>query len=101
MRLIDADNFNNFDYDEDRGIEFDSPREAYIQGVEYVLNGIDESPTVDATAVIHGKWTHTSWRKGEEYEYKCSECKRYKIFKKKSAKLPNYCANCGAKMDVR
>lgn len=55
MRLIDADKFNSFDYDDDRGNEFDSPTEAYIQGVEYVLNEIDKSPTIDAVAVVRCK----------------------------------------------
>lgn len=55
MRPIDADKFNNFDYDSDRGNEFDSPREAYIQGIEYVLNGIDMAPTLDAVAVVRCK----------------------------------------------
>ena len=58
----------------------------------------------DVEEVRHGKWERTGWQKGyetknRETEYRCSECKRNKIFIRKTQKLPKYCSNCGAKMD--
>lgn len=57
---------------------------------------INEAPTVDAMEVVHGRWIAVSssdMMTGKAY--KCSECNkmRYGSF------LPNYCSNCGAKMD--
>lgn len=53
-------------------------------------------PTVDAVEVVHGRWIHvpsSDMMTGKAY--KCSECNkmRYGSF------MPNYCQNCGAKMD--
>ena len=53
-------------------------------------------PTVDAVEVVHGRWIavpSSDMMTGKAY--KCSECNkmRYGSF------MPNYCQNCGAKMD--
>lgn len=53
----------------------------------------------DVEPVQHGHWIKTGWQRGDLFEYKCSECKRNKIWKKKSQKLSNYCDKCGTKMD--
>ena len=57
---------------------------------------IDVIPTVDAVEVVHGRWIRvpsSDMMTGKAY--KCSECNkmRYGSF------MPNYCQNCGAKMD--
>ena len=57
---------------------------------------IESQPTVDAVEVVHGRWVHvpsSDMMTGKAY--KCSECNkmRYGSF------MPNYCQNCGAKMD--
>ena len=65
-----------------------------------IIGLIDDSPTVDAVEVKHGRWLDT----GKPYEdekcrynyWECSECNnqiagRYG--------LHHYCPNCGAKMD--
>jgi hypothetical protein len=57
---------------------------------------IDALPRVDAVEVVHGRWIHvpsSDMMTGKAY--KCSECNkmRYGSF------MPNYCQNCGAKMD--
>lgn len=56
----------------------------------------DAAPTVDAAPVVHGRWVavpSSDMMTGKAY--KCSECNkmRYGSF------MPNYCQNCGAKMD--
>ena len=59
----------------------------------------------DVGPVRHARWEPTGWMRGtyssktREHEYRCSGCRREKIWKKKTQKLPNYCGNCGAKMD--
>ena len=45
---------------------------------------IDNAPAVDAEPVRHGRW---------EYGMQCSFCKQIDTTK------PNYCPNCGARMD--
>lgn len=53
---------------------------------------IDEAPTIDAIEVVHGKWVTTG---GNQYTIfrRCSICCAMYDF------TPNYCPNCGAKMD--
>lgn len=92
MQLIDAN-------------ELKELRDKYIRGEikfddEYDL--IDRCPTVDAVLTVHGRWIkdNDSFQTDDYYccyfDYTCSECgeivnDRYK--------LPNYCPDCGAKMD--
>ena len=57
---------------------------------------IKDAPPVDAVEVVHGRWIpvpSSDMMTGKAY--KCSECNkmRYGSF------MPNYCQNCGAKMD--
>ena len=57
---------------------------------------VEQMPTVDAAPVVHGRWIavpSSDMMTGKAY--KCSECNkmRYGSF------MPNYCQNCGAKMD--
>ena len=60
------------------------------------------APAADVSPVVHGHWIkdNDSFQTDDYYccyfDYNCSECSeivndRYK--------LPNYCPNCGAKMD--
>ena len=65
-----------------------------------IQNVLDETPTVDAVEVVHGRWVDTGKTFEDEkcrYNYwECSECNnqiagRYG--------LHNYCPNCGARMD--
>ena len=53
-----------------------------------------------------GVWEKTGWQrpsaiknKNPEFEYRCTSCKRHKIWKKKTQRLPRFCENCGARMD--
>lgn len=63
-----------------------------------IRSAIDNAPTVDAVPVVHGAWVavpSSDMMTGKAY--KCSECgkMRYGSF------MPNYCAICGAKMDLK
>ena len=53
---------------------------------------VDDSPTVDATEVVHGKWMRA--RKPVTANMECSICKKEYLLSDF-----NYCPNCGAKMD--
>ena len=60
---------------------------------------INKATTVDAVKVVHGRWVDHMVR-----DWRCSECGE-KIHKVRSVDgycyddKPNYCPNCGAKMD--
>ena len=61
---------------------------------------VETQPTADVALVVHGHWEKTGWQKfGGEVEHRCSHCKRCKVWRKKTQKLPYYCEKCGAKMD--
>ena len=71
-------------------------RQNHMHEHDHFLKLIALAPTVDAVEVVHGLWVHvpsSDMMTGKAY--KCSECgkMRYGSF------MPNYCANCGAKMD--
>lgn len=88
MRLIDADKM--------RDDWLENGENEYVYDTNAVLESIDEQPTVDAAPVVHGRWIavpSSDMMTGKAY--KCSECNkmRYGSF------MPNYCQNCGAKMD--
>lgn len=58
---------------------------------------VDEIKTVDAVPVVHGHWIeHYAFGC---FHYDCSICDDGFAIKNKQKELPNYCANCGAKMD--
>ena len=58
---------------------------------------INSAPTADVQEVKHGKWKERFafgvWR------FDCSFCDDGYATKEKDEILPNYCQNCGAKMD--
>ena len=89
MRLIDADaiKYRTLSYGGWGGLP-EEIADKYL---------IDKMPTVDAVPVVHGRWVavpSSDMMTGKAY--KCSECgkMRYGSF------MPNYCAICGAKMDL-
>jgi hypothetical protein len=70
--------------------------EDYYVGIADATGEVALCPTVDAVEVVHGRWIDNldergflcnAWRK-------CSVCGGLNWSKK-----PNYCPNCGAKMD--
>lgn len=48
MRLIDADAFEV--------VFFENKSEEFVDGATYVLEMIDNAPTVEARPVVHGEW---------------------------------------------
>lgn len=56
------------------------------------------APRVDAVEVVHGRWIDNMDEKGYLCNAwrKCSACGGLNYKKK-----PNYCPNCGAKMDLK
>ena len=78
-------------------MEIDNKNAEIIAGcVNIARRLIENAPTVDAVEVVHGRWIavpSSDMMTGKAF--KCSECNkmRYGSF------MPNYCQNCGAKMD--
>ena len=61
-----------------------------------IIDRINEQPTVDAVEVVHGRWIpvpSSDMMTGKAY--KCSECGKMRY----GSYFPNFCQNCGAKMD--
>ena len=93
-RLIDANAIPWEEYyvpDPDRNAQWDFKKEWSVSKTV-----VDQMPTVEAVEVVHGRWIpvpSSDMMTGKAY--KCSECNkmRYGSF------MPNYCQNCGAKMD--
>lgn len=74
-------------------------REEYARGWNLAIEIIENAPTADVVEVRHGKWNVTKKRapNGRRilYEIKtCSVCG-----KTHGRHNPNYCPNCGARMD--
>ena len=68
----------------------------YNVAVSFNENQAKYIESLDVVEVVHGRWVHvpsSDMMTGKSY--KCSECNkmRYGSF------MPNYCQNCGAKMD--
>ena len=93
MRLIDAD--RALEIVRDQSIAH--PNAYHL--TNYATLILREAPTVDAAEVVHGYWY-------EHYGIAiCSHCQSMfdhdlKMLQVPSTyKMPNYCPNCGAKMD--
>lgn len=100
MRPIDADALKQTI----SKYEFTAPNKTYQHGGECVLNFympkiIDDAPTIEAEPVRHGEWTEKKSGKGVfDYYFICSEC--HKNTPDKAFLIaPDFCPNCGAKMD--
>ena len=102
MRLIDADALME---------------EAKCDGAYGYVDAkqIADAPTIDAVPVRHGEWTIDGMNEyelsygciGYEPRYRCSRCgittesylRTEKPIMPGDADFPNYCPNCGARMD--
>lgn len=62
----------------------------YVQVVD--VGDIEDAPAVDAAPVMHGRW---KWILGKPY----CECCAIEPYRASNNEMPNYCPNCGAKMD--
>jgi hypothetical protein len=113
MRLIDADALKKLILEERDKIPFTVPAAPYEfvkekanihgnavrSGIRKALRCMEQTPTIEAEPVRHGKITHrTIWHTsgwGEIYtSYSCCS------FQEKGKMHHNFCPNCGAKMDL-
>ena len=65
-----------------------------VEGLFEATEIIDDSPTVDAVEVVHGRWEDAKHAYGF-FSPKCSVCHQFNKYHERY----NYCPNCGAKMD--
>jgi hypothetical protein len=67
---------------------------------------IDDQPTIEAEPVRHGRWIQYS-RNADETYIECSNCcvasrpRHLQMVTRTGSGLPDYCPNCGARMDLR
>lgn len=89
-RYIDADKFEVFHYEKTEGRE-----NTFDDGVQFVLEKIDEAPTEDVVKVVHANWVHDGSR--NKYWYVCTNC----LYKRRGEDPRNikFCENCGAKIN--
>ena len=87
VRLIDANALLNKAWDAENGFGW----EKVIS-----LNDVVNAPTIDP--VKHGRWIYDGKRfeSGNDW-WHCSECGYSDVLNRHN--LPNYCPNCGARMD--
>lgn len=107
MRLIDADDLINRYCAENCGCVRSDCNLTYAEdGCEgcVFVNEIENAPTVEAEPVRHGRWIGEGDGYSDGYPvfdiWYCSECE-YCIDDGTDdpSLLPEYCQNCGAKMD--
>ena len=71
--------------------------EHFINGIESVLEYVENLPSADVAPVRHGRWEKQSGL------YSCSECGTTCPYDVQADVIEywacNYCPNCGAKMD--
>ena len=87
MRLIDADKF------------ILALMDASLSSVDEdtILDLVDSVPIVDVAPVVHGRWIKDDFLSDDvNNAEKCSQCGELIGW---FGNLPNYCPNCGAKMD--
>lgn len=90
VRLIDADKFEVYSYTR-TSLDFDA-------GVLSVLEKLDAAPTIDAVPVRHGKIIETIENGRMKRVFSCCGTD----FTEMTCWMtPNYCPECGAKMDEK
>lgn len=95
MRLIDADKFEAVLICGTEGHE-----DTFDDGICYMLNRIDEAPTIDAEPVKHGHWIDRPTGRYGKMQSWCSVCGEHSgIGGIVSNRHKPRCPNCGAKMD--
>lgn len=108
-RLIEVDALDRAMYH--KSFETDDGRQKWDSGlwIRYKIyeETRDETPTVDAVPVRHGKWIIRDNPRTEWYRITCSECGEDVTstapcigFFPNASVTWDYCPNCGAKMDA-
>ncbi len=105
MRTIDADVFKAkllkerdaipLTFKERYGFEMPNKHGNSMRGgIRKALRCMEETPTIDAVPVVHGRWMHEECLGVVSLNgYECSRCR------KNNRRATNYCPNCGALMD--
>ena len=60
----------------------------------WIIEKINEAPTVEAVPVVRGKWLYNDFIK----EWECSKCHSSISLSDDRNSHPNFCPNCGADM---
>lgn len=99
MRLIDADSLLGKAIEEKRFVFLyeDMMNQEFVVETVYcdLAEFISSAPTIEAEPIRHGRW------KEHGYKWQCSSCRiLMNIDGTPKENLLNYCANCGAKMDL-
>lgn len=97
-RYIDADAFEVFGYNKTEGAS-EEYNDGFGDGVQYVLECIDNVPTEDVKPVVKGEWTRHYTRPNvfADLYWHCSVC-GYKNSDSYAHIYHKYCPNCGARM---
>ena len=70
---------------------------ALLDGCEADIELLDEIPAADVAEVVHGQWIKDDFLSDDvNNAEKCSQCGELIGW---FGNLPNYCPNCGAKME--
>ena len=97
VRLIDANALLK-SYDVAWMVEYDETG-CGVRKKAVPTKTIEETPTIDAVPVVHGRWND------DGLDIKCTVCaKRFDddlYWIQGHYVVPNYCPNCGAKMDAK
>lgn len=92
MRIIDADLFEVV-----YAVGKQTGNEDFVDGMTFVLEKIDNAPTLDLQTVQHGRWLRMLHENQEPY---CSVChKTAPFFTGYGYFTPACCPSCGAKLD--
>lgn len=109
MRLIDADELKKLILEERDKIPFTIPAAPYElvkgkanihgnavrSGIRKALRCMEQTPTIEAEPVRHGKWVMIGAdKRGRGGIHKCTACNNTYPYTCK------FCPNCGAKMDL-
>ena len=96
MRLIDADELKNREII----VDYDDVEDTFDDGMLFVADLIDKSPTIDAVPVVHGEWIEQD--NPGQFDFRdtwvrCSNCNY--LTTTVWSHSHKYCPHCGAKMD--
>lgn len=95
MRLIDAEELERlFNEQIEQGV-------GVIGAFDAFADALQDTPTVDAAPVVHGRWEDSIDEWFGTDVYTCSKCRESYVLVEGTPKqnLWHYCPNCGAKMD--
>lgn len=87
-----------YDKDPARPETFSEYNSGWNDACDYIQKQLDAVPAADVAPVKHGRWEWDA--KGLYPKPLCSKC-HYEPYRRSNCNsdLPNYCPNCGAKMD--